>query len=61
MAFLLPAVLILKACSSASSKQIDILGFIVVATFTVVQKRMPENALKGLAIASGLQAKIMAS
>lgn len=61
VALLLPALLILEACTSASSKQNNSFGFLVDTTLTEMQKRLPENALKGLTIASGLQVKTMAT
>lgn len=56
--FMVPVILIIKACNSASSQQvynsIDTL-------LTESQKRLPENALKGLVIAPGLQIQTMAT
>lgn len=52
------SIMLLKACSSASSQQVNILND---TTLTEIQKRFASNALKGLVISPGLQIQTMAT
>ena len=56
--FVLSAIMLLKACSSASSHQVYNLGDTLL---TENQKHLPANALKGLIIAPGLKIQTMAT
>ncbi len=55
---LVPSILLIKACSSASSQQIYELADTLL---TESQKRLASNALKGLVVAPGLQIQTMAT
>jgi putative membrane-bound dehydrogenase-like protein len=56
--FVLSAIMLLKACSSASSHQVYNLGDTLL---TDIQKHLPANALKSLVIAPGLKVQTMAT
>ncbi|MEJ7692671.1 PVC-type heme-binding CxxCH protein, partial [Daejeonella sp.] len=56
-----PVVLFLKACTSASSKQFRSNKFTIDTPLTESQKRLPESALKGLLVVPGLKVQTMAT
>ncbi len=58
---LLAVVLLLKACTSASSKHLRISKFMIDTLLTESQKRLSANALKGLLVVPGLQVQTMAT
>ena len=58
---LFPVVLFLKACTSASSKQMRSSKFMIDTPLTESQKRLSENALKGLLVVPGLKVQTMAT
>src|SRR3546814_7738423 len=58
---LLPVGLFLKACTTASSKESDHTMLFADSLLTEAQKRLPENAVRGLKILPGLDVKLMAS
>ncbi|TCK85852.1 PVC-type heme-binding CxxCH protein [Albibacterium bauzanense] len=58
---LLPVGLFLKACTTASSKESDHTELFADSLLTEAQKRLPENAVRGLKILPGLDVKLMAS
>lgn len=58
---LVPVVLFLKACTSASSKQLQNSKFRIDTIITENEKRLAENALKGLMLVPGLKVQTMAT
>lgn len=58
---LFPVVLFLKACTSASSTQMRSSKFMIDTPLTDMQKRLSENALKGLLVVPGLRVQTMAT
>lgn len=58
---LLPVGLFLEACTTASSKENDHRELFADSLLTETQKRLPENAVRGLKILPGLDVKLMAS
>lgn len=58
---LFPVVLFLKACTLASSTQMRSSKFMIDTPLTESQKRLSENALKGLLVVPGLRVQTMAT
>lgn len=58
---LLPVGLFLKACTTASSKESDHTELFADSLLTEAQKRLPENAVRGLKVLPGLDVELMAS
>ena len=58
---LFPVVLLLKAGTTISGKRIRSTRAVIDTPLTNAQKRLTENALKGLAVAPGLKVQMMAS
>ena len=58
---LIPVVLFLKACTSASSKQVQNSNFSIDTVIPENQKHLAENALRGLLVVPGLKVQTMAT
>ncbi|WP_411273471.1 PVC-type heme-binding CxxCH protein [Daejeonella sp.] len=58
---LVPILLFLKACTSASSKQLQSSVYTIDTLITESEKRLAENALKGLLVVPGLLVQTMAT